>query len=116
MGTAAEAGHTRARELSGCGLEMTGLDALDRLHDDRAAAIQVFLRPKLLAIFLEARGPAAAADVLPHAAQHPVLRVVKREVPRSEAERLALLVARCPPRDGVEGVPQVVQLRSEVRL
>jgi hypothetical protein len=84
--------------------------------DDRAAAIQVFLGQKLLAIFLEARGPADAEDVLPHAAPHPVLRVVKREEPRSEAERLALLVEAFPARDVVEGELHVVQLRSEVRL
>src|ERR1700686_3422570 len=100
---ATEAGHARARELAGRRLEVTCLDALDRLHHDRAAALQILFRQQLLAIFLEARGAADAEDVLAHAAPDPVLRVIEREVPRRESERLALLVEALPARDVIQG-------------
>src|SRR3981189_1878897 len=103
MRAASEASHAGARALGRLGLEGARLDAVDRVDDDGSTALQVLFRQELLAIFLEARGAADAEDVLPHAAPHPILRVIEGEIPRREAERLALLVEALPARDVVEG-------------
>src|SRR5882672_5645508 len=99
MRTAAEAGHARAGELSWRRLEMSGLDAGDRLHDDLATALEVFSRQRFLAIFLEARGFSDAEDVLAHVPPDPVLRVPERQEARLKAQRLAVVIDPEPARE-----------------
>src|SRR3989442_10125889 len=103
MRARAEPRHARARELPRRWLEMPCLDSLDRRDDDGAAALEVFFGQRLLAIFLETRGPADAEDVLPHAAPDPVLRVPERKESRLKAERVALLVDAVLAGEVVEG-------------
>src|SRR5213594_3993938 len=110
MRAAPETGHARARDLPRRGLEMPGLDALNRGHHDRAAALEVLVRQRPLAIFLQTRGPADAEDVLSHPSPHPVLRVPQGKEPGLEAEWLAFVVEAVPACQVVEGELDVVQL------
>src|SRR3977135_1581568 len=87
-----EPSHARAGELSGRGFEVTSLDALDRLHHDRAASVQILGRQQPLAIILETGGPTHAEDVLAHPAPYPVLRVPQGEESGLEAEGLAFFI------------------------
>src|ERR1700687_5252338 len=113
---AAEPGDAGAGQLTWRGLEMTGLDPPDRVHDDRPAAVQVFGCQQPLAIFLEARRAADAEDVLPHAAPDPILRVPEGEEAWLESERLSFLVDAVLAGQVVERELDVVQLGTEICL
>src|SRR5438132_349706 len=116
VGTAAEPRYACARELTWRGLEVTSLDALDRSRDDGAAALQVVLGQRLLAIFLQPGRPPDAEDVLSHPAPHPVFRVPEGKEPRLEAKWFALLVKAVLAREVVERELHVVQLGPKVHL
>src|ERR1051326_8384630 len=108
--------HARAREIARRGLEATCVDPSDRVHDDAAAALEVFLGQQALPVFLEAGRQADAEDDLPDRAPHPLLRVPEREEARLESERIALVIEAEAAGEVVEGELHVVELGPEVRL
>src|SRR2546426_6310248 len=114
--TGAETRYAGPRELPRRGLEMPRLDALDRGRDHAAAALQVVLGQRPLAVLLQPGRPADAEDVLSHAGPSPVLRVPERQEPGLEAEWFALLVKTVLAREVVERELHVIQLRPEVHL
>src|SRR2546430_7317524 len=75
---AAEACHARAGELARRRLEVPAFDPLDGRHDNRPAALEVFRRKHLLAVFLEAGGPAHAEEFLSSSAPDPAFWVPDR--------------------------------------
>src|SRR5258708_22925151 len=89
---AAKSSHAGPGELPRRRLEVTRLDAPDRIDHDGPAAVEVLTREQPLAIVLESGGVANAEAHLPHIAPDPFLRGPQRQEPRLEAERLALLV------------------------
>src|SRR5258708_3507408 len=115
-GAAAKATAPGPGELPRRRLEVTRLDAPDRIDHDGPAAVEVLTREQPLAIVLESGGVANAEDDLPHIAPDPFLRVPQRQEPRLEAERLALLVESLFAGDVVKSELHVVELRPEVRF
>src|SRR2546428_13081555 len=93
---------------------MPRLDALDRGRDHGAAALQVVLGQRLLAVLLQPGRPADAEDVLSHAAPYPALRVPERQEPGLEAEGFALLVKTVLAREEVERQLHSIHLRPDV--
>src|SRR5438105_7113640 len=112
MRTAAEARDARAGQLAWRRLEMSALDALDRLDHDAAAALQVVGGERLLAVLLQPGRVPDAEDVLAHPAPHPVLRVPEGQEPRLKCERLARVVHAVLASQVVKGELHVMQLRA----
>ena len=111
-----EAGHAGAGDLAWRGLEVPGLDALDRVDHDSPASLEVFSGQRLFPILLQTRRPADGEDVLPHAAPDPVLRVPQRQETGLKSERVALVVDSVLAREVVQRQLDVVQLRTEIHL
>src|SRR5207302_2662656 len=105
--------HAGAREVAWRGLEPPRLDARDRGHDRRAAALEVLIAEQSLAVLLQARGLAHAEDDLADRAPHPFLRVPQRQEPRLEAKRVAVIVEAEAAGHVVERELHVVKLRPE---
>src|SRR5258708_39099440 len=113
---AAESSHAGPGELPRRRLEVTRLDAPDRIDHDGPAAVEVLTREQPLAIVLESGGVANAEDDLPHIAPDPFLRVPQRQEPRLEAERLALLVESLFAGDVAKIELHLADLRPELRF
>src|SRR3977135_728189 len=113
---AAEPSDAGPSGLTRRGLEVASLEALDRVDDRGAAAVEILGGQELLAILLETRGPADAEDDLPHVAPDPFLRVPEREELWREPTCLAFLVHTFPTSHVVEGELHVIQLRPKVGL
>src|SRR5205814_3546875 len=108
--------HARPRQVARRRLEPARLDARDRGHDRRAAALEILIAEQSLAVLLQAGGLAHAEDDLADRAPHPFLRVPERQEPRFESKRVALVVEAEAARHVVEGELHVVQLGPEVGL
>src|SRR5260370_24295832 len=88
--------HACPGEVARRGLEMSRLDARDRGHDSRPAALEVFIAEQSLAVFLQSGGLAHAEDDLADRAPDPFLRVPQRQEARLESERNAVVVEAEP--------------------
>src|SRR5690242_307960 len=92
MRTAGVAAHARPGKVAWCGFEPPCLDARDRGHDGRPAALEVLIAEQSLAVLLQAGGLADAEDDLADRAPHPFFRVPQRKEPGLESKRIAVVV------------------------